>query len=249
MVEKKCRSKYGPTSCGNPNCPELSAYIADFVIPTPFITQAANRTTPVVPLGAWTNKDTVLFKTPHGSKLYGLGHAKSDDDYFVVTPTRYVSRKSGNAMRKNNARQTISGDIDTVFMDFKTFTRLASDGVPQALETMFSKLSRSDFFEDYRQAFFCSDPEVIHRYMRTIKSFSKSEKDLFKRRRHALRLSLNLEEILYTGRFDPTLTRSNASKITRFAGMSDENYLKELKAICPIEVDWDLESQNNKNKQ
>lgn len=235
---KKCQSKDGPANCGNPNCPELASFINSYDVPKSFETQSALRPKPQVPVGAWTNKDTVLFKTPHGSKLYGLSHANSDDDFFIISPTRYVARKVGSQARRNQASQKFEGNNDIVAMDFKTFTNLADEGVPQALETMYSRAARSDYFEEFRQSYFCSSPAVVHRYMKTIKSFSMTEKDPFKRHRHALRLALNLEEIVYTGRFNPTLTTENASRITRYAGYDREKYFTELEKMSPIEVDW-----------
>jgi hypothetical protein len=231
---KKCQSKYGPAGCGDPNCPELSGFVPSYDVPKAFEQQSTLRAKPSVPFGAWTNKDTELFKTPHGSKLYGLSHANSDDDFFIVTPTVRVAKDA----RRNQAKQKFEGNNDFVFMDFKTFTRLAGEGVPQALETMYSRAAHSDYFEEYRQGYFCSDPGVIHRYMKTIKSFSMTEKDPFKRRRHALRLALNLEEILYTGRFNPTLTPENASRISRYAAYEGPKYFTELQRMSPVEVDW-----------
>lgn len=186
------------------------------------------------PLGAWTEKDTVLFKTPHGSRLYGFATADSDEDWYIVTPTRPVARKF-------NARQKITGDQDVLAVDFKTFTAMATKGTPQALETMFSRQAESQFFEEYRNSWHASDPEVIHTYMRTIKSFSMNDyegKQGYKQRRHALRLALNLEELLYRGRFNPTLSAITAEKVSILATKKGDEYLKELKAICPIEVDW-----------
>lgn len=230
---KKCQAAKGPAFCHNPNCPEKTSS-PNFLVPTSFTAQASRP--PAQPtFGAWTEKDTVLLKTIHGSKLYGLDHAGSDDDFYVVTPTVRVARVS----RKNHVKQTITGNLDTVYVDFKTFTRLASEGVPQALEAMYSKKNVSEFFEDYRQGYFCSDPIVLHTYMRTMKSFSLTEKLPFKRKRHALRLALNLEEILYTGRFNPTLRPDQAARITKYAEYDTNKYFRELKAISPLEVDWE----------
>lgn len=229
---KKCQAKGGPANCVNPQCPEKQFH---FETPASFIKQAA-RPKPKTP-GAWSNEGTVLFRTQTGSKLYGLDTADSDDDFYVITPSKYVARQS-----RKSARQSFAGDADTVYMDFRTFNHLATfEGAPTVLEVMFSRKSVSDYFEDYRQNFFCSDPVVLHKYMKTIKTFSlwKKEDKIFKMRRHALRVSTNLEEILYTGRFNPTLSPTVASRITRFAGLDDEKYLRELKAMCPIEVDWD----------
>lgn len=228
----KCNAKGGPANCGRANCPER-VDIIDYKIPDVFLTQAERKSFQM-PFNAWTEKDTVLFKTIHGSKLYGLARKGSDDDFYVVTPTRKVSRQI-------NAKQRIDGLNDVTSMDFASFVTLANKGVPQALETMFSRKSVSNFFEDFRQNYFASDPTVVHTYMKTIKSFSLSEKDPYKRKRHALRLSLNLEELLYTGRFNPTLSHSNALRITRLAHKEGDAYFKELEAVCPLRVDWGFE--------
>jgi hypothetical protein len=191
--------------------------------------------------GAWTNKDTVLFKTIHGSRLYGLGTPDSDEDWYVVTPTRYIARKV-------NAKQTIIGDQDVVAVDFRSFTALATKGVPQALEAMFSCQAESPYFEDYRNNWYASDGEVIHTYMRTIKSFSLNENEGymgFKQRRHSLRLAINLEELLYTGRFNPTLPSPKAARITHLAEKTGNSFIKELKAISPIEVDWKFQGKQS----
>jgi len=228
---KKCRAKGGAAQCANPRCPEkLASEI--FNVPTFFNPRSFPKEK--LPNNAWSENDTVLFKTIHGSKLYGLNHANSDDDFYIITPTRKTSRHI-------NAKQSIVGKDDTVAIDFSSFVELSHKGVPQALEAMFSRKAESPFFEEYRANYFASDPEVIHTYMRTIKSFSLSEKDGFKRRRHSLRLALNLEELIYTGRFNPTLNKPTALKITRLAKKENNAFIKELKAISPIEVDWQYE--------
>ncbi len=192
--------------------------------------------------GAWTDADTVLFRTPHGSTLYGLSHANSDQDWYVVNPSPYVARKY-------RASQKISDNQDVVAVPFKKFIESAMLGVPQSLETMFSRQATSPFFEDFRQNYYASDPTVIHTYMRTIKSFSLSEndkisdKDKFKRKRHALRLATNLEELLYRGRFNPTLNSVIAEKISRLAEKHGDEFMAELKAVSPIEIDWTYESE------
>lgn len=239
MSSRKCQAKEGVINCRDPHCPEKTS-ISDLVLPSFYKPEAFPRVLTPTP-GAWTEADTVLFKTVHGSRLYGLNHKDSDEDFYVITPTRKVSRKI-------NAKQTIVGDQDVTALDFKSFVSLSHKGVPQALEAMFSRASKSDFFEDYRQNYYASDGEVIHTYMKTIKSFSMTEKDPFKRKRHALRLSLNLEELMYTGRFNPTLNQGDVLKITRLAHKEGLSYYKELAAICPIELNWEEEYLNPNRK-
>jgi len=230
-TQGKCRAQGGFENCHRPDCPERRAFETSYDVPASFGAARFPKAAPLPVLGAWTEKDTELFKTIHGSKLYGLSHKGSDDDFYVITPTRRVARAI-------NAKQKIDGKNDTTSMDFASFISLSQRGVPQALEAMFSKKAESPYFEEYRQGYFASDPVVIHTYMRTIKSFSLSTKDPFKRKRHAMRIALNLEELIYTGRFNPTLSKINAMKITRLAEKEGDDYIKELKSISPIEVDW-----------
>lgn len=222
--EQKCRAK-DPSTCRVHGTPS-------FAIPSAFVQQAASHQPNPVPFGAWSEKDTELFKTIHGSRLYGLAKPGSDEDYYVIVPTRRLAKKI-------NASQSIVGVNDTTTVDFASFVELCHKGVPQALEAMFSRKSKSDFFEDYRQNYFASDPEVIHTYMKTLKSFSLSDKNREKSQRQALRLALNLEELLYTGRFNPTLSKGTAFKVTRLSQKPETQFFKELKKISPIEVDWD----------
>lgn len=229
--QRKCRAKGGPANCTNPNCPER---VYHFSLPSEF-KQLAELKKPTPPaFGAWTEKDTVLFKTIHGSRLYNLNHANSDDDYYIVTPTVKAKRLS-----LKNAKHKIDGNLDTLSVDFATFVLFSQQGKPQALEAMFSKKSSSPFFEDYRKGWFASDPEVVDRYIRTIHAFSMDEGDKqVKYRRHALRLSLNLDELVHTGRFNPTLSDRDARYVKKAADYSKNDYLKELNAVNPFDLDW-----------
>lgn len=136
----------------------------------------------------------VLFQTPAGSRLYGLDHAGSDQDVY-----RVISKVKQNKARY--AKQTIQGDQDLVVVDFGTWVEMCKSGVPQAIEACFSQMATIDLIKDYRQSFICTTGTWT-RYLRTIKSFSAGD---YKKRRHALRLALNLRDLMYTGRFNPTL--------------------------------------------
>jgi len=225
----KCQAKGGPTACTNPNCPEKQGSL-NVELPSTFV--ALGKLAQPRIAASWSEKDTVLLKTVHGSRLYGLEHANSDDDYYVVTPTQ-------NTKKQLNAKHKIDGDLDTVTTDFASFVQMCNNGVPQALETMFSKKTVSPFFEEYRQSWFAADPTVVSRYLRTIKSFSLEEgAKQEKYRRHALRLSLNLDELVNTGRFDPTLSKQNVSLVKRLATKNQEQYFNELNAINPFDLNW-----------
>jgi hypothetical protein len=130
---------------------------------------------------------TVLFKTPHGSHLYGLAHAGSDRDYYTVLDK--VKSK-----RAKYAKQKIVGDEDTMTLDFGTWLGQCVSGVPQACEAMFSQMAEVDHIAEFRASFcMTQDP---------------------KRKRHGLRLALNCYDFQRTGRFDPTLSPNEVDFVT-----------------------------------
>lgn len=162
----------------------------------------------------------VLFKTVHGSRLYGLAHAGSDDDFYtVVTKEPYTGKGQGKA---RYAKQTIVGDEDSMLVDLDTWVEMCKNGVPQALEAMFSQMPLVDRLGSFRNSFRCGT-EVYERYFRTIKSFALAEDETIKKRRHALRLALNLNELARYGRFNPTLSADDARYITNMAHKSHED--------------------------
>lgn len=149
----------------------------------------------------------LLFSTPHGSHLYGLAHAGSDRDTYAVY---------GNVPHKRAhwARQTIVGDQDQFSIDLGTWLHHCEIGVPQALEAMFSPIPTFDQLGPLRAGFRVGTA-VIPRFMRTIRSFCADGS--VKRRRHALRLSINARDLLHHGRYDPTMTPEDAKWATRIA--------------------------------
>lgn len=166
----------------------------------------------------------VLFKTVHGSRLYGLVHENSDEDFYTVVTKRNADHRYGRQERARYAKQTIVGDEDTMLVDFGTWVEMCKSGVPQALEAMFSEMAVEDKIAEFREGF-RAGTGVVDRYLRTIKSFAYSEVDPFKRKRHALRLALNLNELLKTGRFNPTLSPVQANVISNMAHRdADEVY-------------------------
>lgn len=156
---------------------------------------------------------TVLFKTVHGSRLYGLHHADSNYDYFTV-----VDRVKKN--KKRYATHKIVGDYDSVVVDFGTFIQGCASGVPQYLEAMFSTQAEVDMIGAFR-ASFRTTSEAWDRYLRTIKSFAMQ--DDFKHKRHALRLALNLRGLRASGRFNPTLKPLQAALVSRSAEADAES--------------------------
>jgi hypothetical protein len=56
--------------------------------------------------------------------------------------------------------------------------------------------------------------------------------------RHAIRLSMNLDEIVYTGRFNPTLSKSEVRTVKRLGELQGQQFLTELNAVNPFDLDW-----------
>jgi hypothetical protein len=165
----------------------------------------------------------VLFKTVHGSRLYGLAHAGSDEDFYTVVTKKQTDTRYGRQTRARYAKQKIDGMEDSMVVDFGTWVEMCRSGVPQALEAMFSDMPvGDDRIADFR-AGYRAGTEVYERYLRTIKSFALSEDPSIKRRRHALRLAINLYEMARTGRFNPTLSKQDADYITAMATKGHED--------------------------
>lgn len=161
-----------------------------------------------------------LFKTVHGSRLYGLSHAGSDEDFYTVVTKVQTDTRYGKQPRARYAKQKIDGNQDSMVVDFGTWVEQCRSGVPQALEAMFSKMPvGDDRIADFRSGYRVGT-EVYERYLRTIKSFALAEDETIKKRRHALRLALNMREMAKTGRFNPTLSREDAEYCTLYATKS-----------------------------
>lgn len=164
----------------------------------------------------------VLYKTVAGSKLYGLSHENSDDDFYTV-----VSKVK--TAKATYSKQRIDGNEDSVVVDFGTWLGMCRKGVPQALEAMFSTMAIVDDIAEFRQGFRVGT-EVYDTYLRTIKSFAFSGE--FKKRRHSLRLGFNLKDIREYGRFDPTLNVRQIQIVNGLATLPEEYVYDWAKKIA-----------------
>ena len=147
-----------------------------------------------------------IFTTVHGSHLYGMAGPMSDHDTYTVTTSPH------------RAKQRVSGDSDSVTIGWGHFLEYAFTGSHQAVEALFSPFkvwhSRPELaamLDGYR----ITGGEVLAKYRRTITSFAHS--DDFKRRRHACRLWLNLQDLRWRGRFDPRLSADEVAWATELA--------------------------------
>lgn len=154
----------------------------------------------------------ILLRTIHGSHLYGLNHSNSDIDYYTVVTNKDNRRKA------TYAKQTILDGVDSTVIDLSTFMKQVHAGVPQALEALFSQKAEVDVLTHLRKSYRIDTARAVVTYRRTIKNFSFEDE---KHRRHAVRLCFNLEELIQTGRFNPTLNPTQIEMVYRLAAAED----------------------------
>lgn len=161
---------------------------------------------------------TVVLQTIHGSHLYGLAHEQSDVDTYQVT-TDVDSRF---------AHQNKEGDNDTLTISLGRFTEQVAQGVPQALEALWSPHATiAPEWAPFIRALNPSITETTMRYRHTIRNFAfnnggrtgaaRTRVDAVKLKRHALRLTLNLKDLNTTGRFNPHLTSTQTEWVKTMA--------------------------------
>jgi predicted nucleotidyltransferase len=158
------------------------------------------------------HETTALFKTIHGSHLYGLANMDSDLDYYIVVPE--VRRA-----KTRHAKHVVAGKVDVTIIGLSTWLHFCDAGVPQALEAMFSNAPVHDDLAAFRASYRVGPTRTRETYMRTAKNFIYS--DSAKKRRHGLRLLHNLKEALTTGRFDPHMPQRQAKVLTYLASTED----------------------------
>lgn len=164
---------------------------------------------------------TTVLHTVHGSHLYGLNHAGSDLDTYQV----FISDD------KRQLEQQIDGDDDVTRIHLEQFLQQVERGVPQALEALFSPLAVhrpgwEAFFADLRPNYHKARATyrrtalnfAFHHGKRTGAALQRAKTtERIKLRRHALRLALNLHDLMTTGTFNPRLDPVTATIIKDMA--------------------------------
>lgn len=168
-------------------------------------------------------KQNVLFRTIHGSRLYGLDHEDSDFDWYVVVE-KAVTKK------KKFITQHISGREDVTTVDFGTWQNLCMSGEPKALEAMFSQKAHVDRIKEFRNAFKAG--YEYGPYYGIMKRMSIEHPNSFKHKRHILRLAINLKDLQATGRFNPTLSKVELAMVNSLAELDMEHVYNDALAIA-----------------
>jgi len=169
---------------------------------------------------------TILFRTRHGSHLYGLAHAGSDEDWYTVI-------SNPGSKRKKYSKQTIHDGLDSTLISLSTFMVQCYNGVPQALESLFSQEPEVDLLTDFRSSYRINTSTTVATYKRTIKNFVLDGEASFKKRRHAARLTFNMNSLIEFGRFNPTMTPTEIKTANTLATLEGKDLLDVLER-------WDI---------
>lgn len=169
--------------------------------------------------------ETTVLRTIHGSHLYGLANEHSDNDNYEVFLGGY------GTMKRYAEQHVDEHGEDLIVIHLDRFIQNVNRGAPQALEALFSTEAYIDpRYAPLLQALRPSRYATYDRYRRTALNFGlshggrsaarasrDSDYDRFKLARHALRLTLNLNDFMLHGFFNPTLSADEAEYITTLA--------------------------------
>jgi hypothetical protein len=150
----------------------------------------------------------IHLETVHGSHLYGLAHADSDDDMYVVAD-----------LPMERAVQSTDGQDDLTIVPLDVFFFSCWRGQPKALEALWSPQAQmSPMMAEFARTFRVGAGTAQDSFRRTREHlFQSGNIEKMKNRRHALRLAIQLRSIMETGRFNPELNARTKSLLTRIA--------------------------------
>lgn len=173
-----------------------------------------------------------LLRSVVGSRLHGFAHTGSDHDAWHVVPEPEDHSPTLAAKRifqvieaslvedADGGRYEVTTDVTYVGID--TFLRYCANGVPQALETLYSPEPEVDLLGSAFRFSYRVDPHTMRAsYRRQVKSNILPRADEPKQRRHGFRLALNLDTALTHGWFNPRLTDAERAHVLSQAEARD----------------------------
>lgn len=180
----------------------------------------------------------LLLQVQAGSRLYGYSTEASDDDIFEVHSDKLFLEKRdkrGNVTYSPvDVKQTIVDGEDVIQMTLSKFLERASSGSHQALDAMFAAEPIFSQIEALRNSF-VAGRDVIPTYVRIITKFALQES--YRKQRHALRALFNLEDMLYTGRYQPELSQERVDFILEKAQLPPKEFKELLIQLSPVSLD------------
>lgn len=162
--------------------------------------------------------ETTILETVHGSYLYGLDHADSDEDLF-----RVVARRT---KPKVHVYQRGNKQLDFTEFGLDDFLKNIYHGSPQSIEALFSPYAyMHPAYESMFRNMRVMGSGTHAAYRRTIKKFAYGD---LKQRRHAVRLGYNLSELRRVGRFNPVLTDNQVIMVRAMAKVFEGDKLYDI---------------------
>ncbi len=173
---------------------------------------------------SWLETAEVHLVTVHGSHLYGLAHADSDDDMYTVAD-----------LDMSRAVQAVMGKDDMTIVPLDAFMDACWYGQPKALEALWSpQATMSPMMAEFARSFRLGSGTAQRSFRRTREHLLQTGNiDKMKKRRHALRLAIQLRSVMETGRFNPELNAHTKALITRIA-----NTYTTAETFIPVMEAW-----------
>lgn len=152
--------------------------------------------------------DGLHLYTIHGSHLYGLAHANSDTDRFIVADMSYP-----------RPLQEVRGEEDIQVFPMRHFLHMIHEGNPVALEALWSpEAQMSPVMAELSRSFRVGSGRAQHAFRSFIDMFiGDSGIEKMKNRRHVLRIAMQLRQVMEEGRFNPVLPPQAVHLLTRIA--------------------------------
>lgn len=176
---------------------------------------------------SWLETAEVHLVTVHGSHLYGLAHADSDDDMYTVAD-----------LSMSRAVQGVTGKDDNTIVPLDVFMDACWSGQPKALEALWSPhATTSPMMAEFARTFRVGAGTAQDSFRRTSEHFFRDGKiESMKNRRHALRLAVQLRGIMESGRFNPELNAHTKSLLTRIA--TEHDTAEKFLPVAHAWFDW-----------
>lgn len=171
---------------------------------------------------------TLLFRSYTGSILHGLSTPASDIDIFEVH-----SESFGSAYANKQEVQKIEGKYDVTKVTLSRFMQRSMEGSHQCLDAMFSSIAEVDEISALRNNFRAG--------FNTVETMRRSITEMAyqapaKKRRHAVRVTLNLIQIMDHGRYEPKLNEAELEITNRISRFSTDQFLTALQELAPIDL-------------
>lgn len=174
---------------------------------------------------------TLLFRSYAGSILHGLATSSSDIDIFEVYSEGFGIPSSSHELKREI--QTIKGKDDVTKITLSRFMQRSMEGSHQCLDAMFSSIPEVDKISALRKSFYCGN-NTVETFRRSIREMAFQK--VPKKRRHAVRVTLNLIQIMERGRYEPQLTDEEKKFTDEISRLPIDEFYVAIQKLSPINL-------------